>query len=257
MTLSAFRKPILAIAAALTAFAGASPALASGYVHVGYSGGYGHGVYHAGYPKYYGGHRRYHRRHYHRRGHGGGKGAAIALGVIGGAILLSEVARAEERRRIAEERRYYRDRYYRDRYDRYERRRYDDRDWGSSGDYGEDTSTPVEPRDRDIDDQLEGGPEGQSTRSVDRNERRNDGGPEPIVISDRRAYQTCTDHARRALSNRGFILAAPARPETSEDMGRAFRITATVRAQNNRGESWRRAMVCEADEDRVFLLELI
>ncbi len=249
------KQVLISLTAAATVFGASAPAFAGGGGYsVGVYSGYGGGYYAAGYR----GHRGYHRQHrrYHRGG--GGKGAAIALGVIGGAILLSEAARAEERQRYEEERyyrdRYYRDRYYRDRYyDRYERRRYDDRDYEDRG-YEDRSYLP----EREYDDNGEG------NTSDDALERELEGGaplgadgPGPISISYRGAYDACTKHARRALSNRGFILAAPARPETAENVGGAYRITATVMAENNRGESWSRAMYCEADENRVYLLELI
>ena len=198
-------------------------------------GGHGHFDYYSGH--YYGGHY-YHggyRRH-HRHGHGGDKGAAIALGVIGGAILINELAEEKARRRA------YEDRYER-RYDRYARRDYVD-DFPAGRAYGPDDDPAYDegPADDRLDDVLEG---------------RNDGGPEPIRLTYQDAYKACTQHARNALGNRGFTLAAPARPETAEDLGGAWKMTATVRAQNGNGEAWSRAMYCEADDRRVYLLELI
>jgi len=252
MAQSKFRRLLLCLAASATTLGVSAPAFAGGsYFSAGYgSGYYGGGGFHSssfkGHRGFRGhrsfrGHRGYHRGHGRRHG-GGGKGAVIALGVIGGAILLSEAARADERRGYA------RERYY-DRRDRYDRRRYRSRNSnrtilrerdneGVTGDEGG--------RSDDLDSALEGG-------RVDRN----DGGPAPISISYRGAYATCMTHARKALGDRGFILAAPDRPETAEDAGGAWRITATVSAQNQKGESWNRAMYCEATEDRVFLLELI
>ncbi|MHA7872925.1 MAG: hypothetical protein ACX939_11300, partial [Hyphococcus sp.] len=88
-------------------------------------------------------------------------------------------------------------------------------------------------------------------------EDRLDGGPEPIRISFRDAYDTCVDHARGALADRDFTLAAPNRPDTADDLGGAWKMTANVTAASQTGERWTRAMYCEADETRVYLLELI
>ena len=156
------------------------------------------------------------------------------------------MARSSERRRIDDRR--YEDR-YRDRYDRYRTDRAGDFERGyeeglkrgradAEGVNGASSS--------ELDGQLDGASVSGS-----------DGGPEPIRFSAAEAFRTCTLHARRALSDRGFILSAPASPETSVDNGGAWKMTATVVAANDRGESWNRAMVCEADSDRVYLLELI
>ena len=105
----------------------------------------------------------------------------------------------------------------------------------------DDESYDAGPIDRTLDDDLE---------------PRLDGGPEPIRFSYAGAYQACMTHARAALGDRGFILAGPAKPETAEDLGGAWKMTATVTAQKG-GDSWSRAMYCEADDSRVYLLELI
>ncbi|GJL95139.1 MAG: hypothetical protein DHS20C05_15440 [Hyphococcus sp.] len=202
----------------------------------GYYYGGGYGYYDNGYYDAYSYHHRS-RRHGHHHSHGGGKGAAIALGIIGGAILINELA--EERARD----RAYEDRYER-RYDRYSRRAqpvYSDPIIFPEDDYDEDAKADP------LDDRLAGGDQA----------RADDGGPAPIRYSYDQAYRTCMTHARAALSDRGFILAAPARPETAEEVGRAWKMTANVTAQNDRGESWNRAMYCEADDSRVYLLELI
>lgn len=240
------RKLMAAAAVSAMTFGLAAPASAGGYY-----GGYGYGGH------YYGGHYghhgyRHHGRHYRRHHGGGGKAAAIALGVIGGAIILNEVA--EDRA----ERRAYEDRFDR-RYERYSTRRapaYDrdafERGYERGLEEGRAAAASQDLRNGDVDDddldaQLDG---------AIYNDRR-DGGPEPIRFSAAEAYQTCMTHARAALSERGFILAAPATPETAEDVGAAWKMTATVSAQNRSGESWSRAMYCEADASRVYLLELI
>ena len=123
--------------------------------------------------------------------------------------------------------------------DRYQRRRYD------RGGIGE-----------GIDGELEGG-ENSVPSSQPQSSDRKPGGPEAISISYSAAYNACTSHARDALADRGYILAAPARPETAEDLGGAYKITARVKAQDKSGESWSRDLYCETAGDRVFLLELI
>ncbi len=232
------RKLFLTAAAAATAIGIAAPAAAGNYGHGGYSG------------HYYGGHYRHggYRHHgYHRRHHGGGgKAAAIALGVIGGAIILNEISESNAQRRA------YESRYY-DRYDRYSTRAAPayDRDafkrgyeegYSEGRGAGIESGAPTDLENGDADYGLDG---------------RLDGGPEPIRFSAAEAYQTCMTHARAALNARGFMLAAPPTPETAEDTGGAWKMTANVSAQNRTGESWSRAMYCEADESRVYLLELI
>ena len=220
-------------------------AMAAGFSAPAAAGGYHGGYYSVGYGGHYYGHgRHYHHRRYHRRHGHGGKGALIALGVIGGAIILNEAAEARARER-AYERAYearYRDRY--NRYDRYARRsvpRYEEQ---YPQDYRGDAESGLE------DSGLDNG------SLSDDLEPRLDGGPEPIRLTYADAYSACTQHARTALSNRGFILAAPAAPDTAEDVGGSWKMTATVTAQRG-DESWSRAMYCEADDRRVYLLELI
>lgn len=237
--------------AAITLGAG-TPATAGGWVSYGYYGPAYYGGYHyAGYRHY--GHRGYYRGHGYRRGHHyrrhrhghGGNGAAIALGVIGGAIILNELA--EDRARD----RYYRDRYY----DGY----YDGRRAGARDDYYDDR---YRLRSQPLDDGYAGEeelpPENYGGAGVDADlEDRLDGGPEPIRLSYREAYDSCVGHAREALADRDFVLAAPSRPETADDIGGAWKMTANVTARNRQGEQWTRAMYCEADEARVYMLELI
>ena len=252
--MASLKKALMVGAACATTFGLSAPAFAGGghYGHGGYyKGYYGHGGYHRGYNRGY--HRGYRHSYGHRRG-GGGKAAAIALGVIGGAIILNEVSEARARERAYE--RAYDDRYYqrRARYDSYSRTPYnrDAYERGFEEGYarakeGEQVA-PATPQGDDLDARLEGARDGQFRR---------DGGPEPIRFEISEAYDTCTRHARRALSERGFILAAPAAPETADAQSGAWKLTANVSAQNQYGESWSRAMVCEADADRVYLLELI
>ncbi len=232
MAISRSKKLILCAAAAATTLGVGTSAFARGYYggHHGYYGGH-----YSGYGYGYGGH---HGRRHHG---GGGKAAAIALGVIGGAIIVNELAESKSRRRA------YEDRYDR-RYDRYSRRAvrtYDtgafERGYEEGYARGRDADGAA-PADGDLDVQREG---------------RADGGPQPIRLTYDNAYKTCTKHARAALGNRGFVLAAPNRPDTAEDLGGSWKMTANVTAQNQNGESWTRAMYCEADDSRVYLLELI
>jgi hypothetical protein len=247
-------KALLGAAAAVLALGAGAPVMASGggYVSAHYSSGYYGGGYHAaGYKSYrHRGHHRHRRGHHHR---GGGKGAAIALGVIGGAIILNELAedRANDR--------YYRDRYYRDRYyDGYydgrrdarsaeyygrtdDARRYDD-EYDDEDDryeydaYEDDHESDYE--DDALDDRLEGGAVAPARITVDA------------------AYDACLRHARNALGERGFVVSAPYQPETAVDRGGAWLMTATVTAQRG-PDRWSRAMSCEASDNRVFRLELI
>jgi hypothetical protein len=234
------RKSAIAAGALAMSLGAGAPALAGGYsAHFSYYSGY-HGPSHYGYGHHYGYSRRHygHHRSYGHYHHGGGNAAAIALGVIGGAIIINELAESRARERAYD--RAYEERYVR--YDPYARRaaplRYD------PPDYEDDYYAPEDLGPRD------------GALGEDDIDRRLEGGPAPIRISALDAYETCTDHARRALSAQGYVLAAPAEPETAENLGDAWKLTATVLAEDRRG-GWSRAMYCEADEGRVYLLELI
>lgn len=232
MVLNRSRKTLLAAAAAAIALGAGAPAMAGGGYY------YGHAGYYSGHGKHYYGHHRYRRHHYrrHHRHGGGGKAAAIALGVIGGAIIINELAESRARDR------YSRDRYYDARYARPA--------------YPARPAAPAYPdRGYDYEDDYDAGPQDGSL-SEDEIDQRLDGGPEPIRYSAQGAYNACIVHARAALSERGYILAGPAEPETAEDMGDAWKMTANIMAQRG-GDSWSRAMYCEADEGRVYVLELI
>lgn len=220
--------------------AGAPTATAGGY----YGGYYG---YHGYYKHRYYRHGRYHRRHKHYHYHrgGGGRAAAIALGVIGGAIILNELAEDRARQR-AYDARYYP---YRSPY---------------SGGYGEGYSRGF---DRGFDEGFDRGQGVRSARPLETLPTRPsggddldavlDGGPnEAGRISVAEAYQTCLRRVRSALSERGFIVSAPFEPDTAEDIGGAWKMTATVLAQRGADDE-SRAMYCEADETRVYLVELI
>ncbi|GJL91421.1 hypothetical protein [Hyphococcus sp.] len=219
------RKILLSVAAAALVVSAGSSAFARPH-H-----GHGHG---------------HHRHHGHG---GGGKGAAIALGVIGGVIILNELAESRARDRAYEERyaraRAYDDRYYDDRYE-------DDAYYGDDAyddDYGD-----YDDEAYDDDSGLAGGAPVGRAPAYGTPDTSYDRAPQPISAGA--AYQTCLTHARRALSERGFVVVAPYRPDTVQDRGGALLMTATVTAQRG-GERWSRAMSCEASESRVYRLELI
>lgn len=245
----ALRKLALSCAAVALSVGAGAPAFAKGGHHGGHNGAYGYSK-----SGHYGRHyKRHHRGHYsrHHRHGGGGKGAAIALGVIGGAIILNELA--EERAR---------QRYYEERYDRYydrdarrsarlyedDRARYDEHyedDYRDDQDYWSEEPA-VGARGDGLDDQLEGGGDyDYAGRAPNRS------------LSADAAFRVCTNHARNALGDQGYVLAAPSVPETADDLGGAWKMTANVTAQNQYGDRWTRAMYCEADERRVYLIELI
>ncbi len=236
-SMSVFKKLTLSTAAAAMVLGVAAPAFAGGG-HYRY-GHHGHGHY---------------KRHH---GHGGGKGAAIALGVIGGAIILSEVSKDRARDR------YYQDRYYEDRYyeDRARSRAYDTGYYNGRDDQRRDDARYGDQYDGQYDEDayyddsgLEGGEPTYGGPAYDTPDTSYDRAPR--VISASAAYQTCLSHARRALSERGFVVVAPYRPDTVEDRGGALLMTATVSAQRG-SEQWSRAMSCEASEGRVYRMELI
>ncbi|WP_428407050.1 hypothetical protein [Hyphococcus sp.] len=233
------RKLILSLAAASLALGAVSTASAGGY---------------------HGGHHGHHRHHGHHGHGGGGKGAAIALGVIGGAIILNELAEDRARDRYYENR-YYQDRYYESRarerayedgyYDgRADERRYDDR--YDNGAYYDDRGADYDDYDGSGlagGEPAYGGPPAYRTPDT-----AYDRAPRPISAAA--AYRVCLDHARGALGERGFVVSAPYRPETVEDRGGALLMTATVTASRG-ADMWSRAMSCEASEGRVYRLELI
>jgi hypothetical protein len=217
-------------------------AMASGYVSAGhYSPGHSYGYYAAGYHggDYYNygyGHG-YGYGYGNGYGHGGGgAAAAVVLGAIGGAIILNEVSESRANRRA------YDDRYY-DRYDRYSSR-------------ARPLNTGYAGRER-LPRESYGGAGEAGTLKDESLDASLDGGPAPIRISSGAAYATCVSQARAALADRNFTLAVPDRPDTADDIGGAWKMTANVTTQSPQGESWTRAMYCEADASRVYLLELL
>lgn len=238
---------VMIMAAGVAGAIGAtSQAQAGGYGYYGYHGGYYKGGY--GYKHGYYGRRHYRRGHYRHHHGGGGKAAAIALGVIGGAIILNEIAEDRARQRAYDERYYRSSRpYYGGGYSSggYDR----GYDQGFSRGYEQGRADapasrpletlPTEPSGGDdLDAVLDGGP-----NEVGR-------------VSVAEAYQSCLRQVRSAMSERGFIISAPFEPDTADDLGGAWKMTATVLTQRG-AEDWSRAMVCEADEARVYRVELI
>lgn len=241
--MSRFFAVIALAGASVFALGAPTPAQAGGYGYYGYHGGYKHG--------YYGRrHYRHHRRHYRRHHGGGGKAAAIALGVIGGAIILNEYADSRARQRAYDER-YYRSRPYRGGYygDGYGRGY--DQGYDRGYDQGYDRGRADAPSSRPL-ETLPTEPSGGDDLDAVLDGAPNEAGR----ISVAEAYQTCLRRVRSAMSERGFIVSAPYKPETADDLGGAWKMTATVMTQRG-AEDWSRAMVCEADESRVYMVELI
>ena len=259
------KKGLFAATAAATALATAPAFAGGGYgygygAHGGgyYAAGYGHRAYHG--KRYYK-HRGYGKRHYrkyHRRHHrgGGGDAALIALGVIGGAIILNEATK-DDRRYAYEDRRYrdeVRHRRYDPRRDDYyyqrgvEQAPYDD-EYEEEFEDEAPRSAPSRSVERDdLDDQLLGGDE------ENRNQLR---GEEEVRFSVQAAYRECSSEARNAASRDGQFIAMPANPTNVEVLDRDLvRITADLTAQDQRGRQFLRTLTCEADSDRITFLRL-
>lgn len=248
----------LMMAAALALTAASTPAFAGGGYYYGHGRHFdrgfhgGHGYYGARYygPRYYG-HGRYGRHYRGRGGISGGEAALIALGVVGGAILID---RALDDRRD-------RDRYYYD--DRgYDDRRYDDRRRrvGAFDDeyYYQRDSRPYEAdgdiraarrddfdRDRTVD---AGGPEllGGEARS---------GSVDRVAVNA--AFRECVAETRGAAGAGGLTVAMPGAPTEIETLADgSVRMVAQFRASNARGQEWSRRFVCEADERGVRFLQV-
>lgn len=218
------KKSLLSAAAAAMALGSAAPAFADGGRHHGHHGSSRH---HHVYKPYH------HSRHYygshHYRGHRGhlssAEAAFIALGIVGGVVLIDR-ALEREQNRYAYEPRYApppRDSYY----------RRDDRPLYSDDDLDDDF----------YDDGALDGAGDQKGES-----RYNYGA----------AYNDCKAETRDAARESGVIISLPAKPRRIQpiDDGAAVRFTADYLAQDARGE-WRRTMVCEADENGVRYLELV
>ncbi|MFQ5564213.1 MAG: hypothetical protein ACE5FO_11655, partial [Parvularculaceae bacterium] len=73
-----------------------------------------------------------------------------------------------------------------------------------------------------------------------------------------RAFIACTSRARDSLRSRGLMVASPASPSSAEEVGEgAWRFEADFTTQDRRGGQLLRTMTCEADEGGVRVLELI
>lgn len=245
---------LLAVAAiALTAVS--TPAFAGGRSYGGYGGyyaghgHYGHGYYGRGY--YSGG--RYGRGHYRGRGGlSGGEAALIAVGIIGGAILID---RALDDRRDRYDDRYYDDRRYRD-------RDYDDRR-RRAGAFDDDYYYQRDSRPYEYDDEI------RSARADDfsRDEPRGAGEPELLGgeprsgsldrVAVNAAFRECVAETRGAAGAGGLTVAMPGAPTDIETLADgSVRMVAQFRASNARGEEWSRRFVCEADERGVRFLQV-
>ena len=224
------KKSLLSAATAAMVLGAAAPAFADGGRRHGNHGYYGGGQHH----KYYGRHRAprhyYGSRHYRgHRGHlSGAEAAFIALGIVGGVVLIDR-ALEREQNRYAYEPRYApapRDSYYR----RDDLPLYDDEEL--DGEFYDD---------RDLDDSDLDGAGYQGGR-----------------YNYGAAYNDCKAETREAARDSGVIVSLPAKPQRIQpiDGGAAVRFTADYLAQDGRGE-WRRTMVCEADGSGVRYLELV
>jgi hypothetical protein len=236
------RKVLLSVTALATFAAMPAPAFAGGRHHY-QPRHYSYGHYNYGHYNY---------GHYRHRGHiSAGEGALIAAGIIGGVILID---RALDNRDRYDR---YGDRYY-DR--RYDNRRYDDRDRLSSDDNyhyrrddRDDDGRYVDDRsyndrysaagsDSDIDEALLG----DDARA----------GSRPAVLADA-AFRECVAETRGAAGAGGMTVAMPGAPTEVERLADgSIRMTAQFRAAGQRGESWNRRFVCEADGEGVRFLQV-
>lgn len=242
----------LAIAAAFSGAALSTPALAGGGAYYGYGGAYERGYYggHSYYggrhysPRYYG-HGRYGRHYRGRGGLSGGEAALIAVGIIGGAILID---RALDDRRDRYDDHYDDDRRYRDDrrragafdddyyYQRDQRPYEDDYRSGRGADYPrDDVFAAGEPK------LLGGDPR---SGSADR-------------VAVNAAFRECVAETRGAAGAGGMQVAMPGAPTNVETLADgSVRMIAQFRASNARGEQWTRRFVCEADERGVRFLQV-
>ena len=253
-----FKASLFAAVAVTTAVA-SMPALAGGSVF--YSSG-GHGVYGGGYyasgysgrgfrgarfsnRRGFNNRRGFGRRSYRR---GGGDAALIALGVIGGAIILNEVIEEDRRRDVESDRRYRDEGRYR-RYDPNYDRYYYQRGYSqaSADDFrGDEPSSTAQQSERGgLEDELLGGEAIDNNRAGD------------VGFSVQAAYAECAHEARDAASrNRQFIV-LPGEPTIVEPVGSDMvRMTARLTAQDQRGRQFLSTLTCEADAERITFLQL-
>jgi len=240
----------LMLAAAIAAVAASTPAYAGGgrhggrYWDRGYYGGYD---YYA--PRYYGhgyyGGGRHWRHHRGRGGLSGGEAALIAVGIIGGAILID---RALDDRRDRYEDRFFDDRRYRDdrrRADAFDDDYYYQRDQRPYEDDYRSARGADDPRD-DVfgagEPELLGGapPSGAISR-----------------VAVNAAFRECVAETRGAAGAGGMQVAMPGAPTSVEKLADgSVRMIAQFRASNARGQEWTRRFVCEADERGVRFLQV-
>lgn len=257
LTRKAPKALLLAMAVSLAAVS--TPAFAGGgyyYGHGrhfdrGFHGGYGYyGARHFG-PRYYG-HGRYGRGYYRGRGGlSGGEAALIALGVVGGAILID---RALDDRRDRFDDRYGDDRRYRDRYGDDRRR---------AGAFDDDYYYQRDGRPYDDDREI------RSARGADlpRDDIFAAGEPELLGgepqsgsldrVAVNAAFRECVAETRGAAGAGGLTVAMPGAPTDVETLADgSVRMVAQFRASNARGQEWSRRFVCEADDRGVRFLQV-
>ena len=249
----------LILAAALSVAATSTPALAGGGHYYGHGRHFDRG-FHGGYgyygPRYYGprhyGHGRYGRGYYRGRGGlSGGEAALIAVGIIGGAILID---RALDDRRDRYDDRYYDDRRYRD-------RDYDDRRRAGAFDdeyYYQRDSRPYEFED-DVRSARRDDFDQDRAFTVEEPELLGAGPPLGSVdrIAVNAAFRECVAETRGAAGAGGLTVAMPGAPTDIETLADgSVRMVAQFRASNARGQEWTRRFVCEADERGVRFLQV-
>ena len=243
------RTTALSVAAVLMTTAAVSPAAAGGRGHGhdrhGSYGYYGDQWRYDGYRAswrgdYYAGHHRHYRYKRHKGGLSGAEAGLIAAGIVGAAILIDSASERSSRSRYYDDRpvrryedygRY--DRTYGERYDggdfyyRRDDRRLSDRAWE---DY----------RDDEIDRRLDG----EAAR--------------PGEYNYGAAFNDCKAETREAARREGLTVGLPARPDEIDGLegGTAVRFVSRFEMQE-RGGSFRRTMVCEADASGVRFLELV
>lgn len=232
----------LLLAAAVSFATFSTPAFAGGRYDDGRGRHYDRGYYGGGYSD-----RGYSGRGHHRGrgGISGGEAALIAVGIIGGAILID---RALDDRR-------YDDRRYDDRYDRnrqYESR-YDDRRAGDDYYYQRDS--------RSYDDEI------REPRRADYPQDEVFSAGEPELLGATRgavdsagvnaAFRECVAETRGAAGAGGMQVAMPGAPTNVETLADgSVRMVAQFRASNGRGQDFTRRFVCEADDRGVRFLQI-
>lgn len=251
----------LMMAAALALAAVSTPAFAGGGYYYGHGRHFdrgfhgGHGYYGPRYygPRYYG-HGRYGRHYRGRGGISGGEAALIALGVVGGAILID---------RALDDRRYDNRRYDDRRYDdRYDDRRYDDR-YRGAGAFDDDYYYQRDSRPYEYDDdaRFARGADLPADEVFRAGEPELLGAERPQGSVDRvavnAAFRECVAETRGAAGAGGLTVAMPGTPTDIETLADgSVRMVAQFRASNARGQEWTRRFVCEADERGVRFLQV-